>query len=559
MKSYVAYIRVSTVKQGEHGSSLQEQRAAIEAYAARHNLSIAEWYEEIETAAKQGRQLFNRMLTEVARKHSAGVIIHKIDRSARNLKDWARLGELIDRGLEIHFAHESLDLATRGGRLAADIQAVVAADFIRNLREETRKGFYGRLKQGFYPLAAPRGYLDCGRGKAKAIDPIEAPLIREAFGLYATGDYGLDTLRLEMQRRGLRTRRGAMLSRRGMANILHNTFYVGIIRLRKTEEVFEGNHTPLITTELFDKVHAVLAGRVFARQPSDPFLFRRLVRCAVCGLSLIGERQKGHVYYRCHSRSCRGTSMRGDAIDECVTENLDRLRFAESDLGEIRDLVDKLIDEERSDEAQRVERVARDLALIDERMHRLTDLLLDGTIDRDTYQERKKALLWRKRELEEIRSRDSHLSFWSGIRADIERANAASNLFQMADPDEKREILKSLTSNLVAREKELVFPMRSPFAEVRQWAILNECDPDRPHPRNDDTPKAARAPAIKSLMATFAQMNPKVHDNGNESQLPPGRGSNRAVHAKRHPQRTGSSTCEPEGLSQSDDPHRRAA
>jgi len=57
------------------------------------------------------------------------------------LRDWADLGELIDAGVEVHFATESLDLHTRGGRLSADIQAVVAADYIRNLREETRKGF----------------------------------------------------------------------------------------------------------------------------------------------------------------------------------------------------------------------------------------------------------------------------------------------------------------------------------------------------------------------------------------------------------------------------------
>jgi len=76
-----------------------------------------------------------------------GVIIHKIDRSARNLRDWADLGELIDAGVLVHFANESLDLHSRGGRLPADIQAVVAADYVRNLREETRKGLYGRLRE----------------------------------------------------------------------------------------------------------------------------------------------------------------------------------------------------------------------------------------------------------------------------------------------------------------------------------------------------------------------------------------------------------------------------
>ena len=88
---------------------------------------------------------------------AAGVIIHKIDRSARNLRDWVDIGQLTDDGIELHFTREAIDMQSSSGRLSADVQAVVAANYIRNLREETIKGFYGRLKQGLYPLPAPLG------------------------------------------------------------------------------------------------------------------------------------------------------------------------------------------------------------------------------------------------------------------------------------------------------------------------------------------------------------------------------------------------------------------
>jgi len=104
MKQFYGYVRVSTAKQGEKGVSLQEQRDAIERYAQRNGLQISEWFEERETAAKRGRPIFNKMLKLLNRGKSNGVIIHKIDRSARNLKDWADLGELIDQGIEVHFA-----------------------------------------------------------------------------------------------------------------------------------------------------------------------------------------------------------------------------------------------------------------------------------------------------------------------------------------------------------------------------------------------------------------------------------------------------------------------
>src|SRR5436309_4304426 len=106
MQKFFGYIRVSTAKQGEQGVSLQEQRAAIARYAEHHGLNIASWFEERQTAAKGGRPLFGRMLKLLRQNKAEGVVIHKIDRSARNLRDWASLGELIDHGIEVRFANE---------------------------------------------------------------------------------------------------------------------------------------------------------------------------------------------------------------------------------------------------------------------------------------------------------------------------------------------------------------------------------------------------------------------------------------------------------------------
>ena len=63
----------------------------------------------------------------------------------------------------------------------------------------------------------------------------------------------------------------------------------------------------------------ILAGKTVLRSVKHNFLFRRRVRCAKCGLHLIGERQKSqYVYYRCHSETCPGTSLREEFIaDTC--------------------------------------------------------------------------------------------------------------------------------------------------------------------------------------------------------------------------------------------------
>src|SRR5690348_4976064 len=191
MGTYFAYARVSTPRQGEKGVSLPEQKDAIERYARLHSLKISSWFEERESASSTGRPSFTQMLRLLRSGKVQGVIIHKIDRSARNLEDWAVVSKLVDAGVEVHFATENVDMRTVSGRLSADIQAVVAAHYSRNLREEVKKGIYGRLKQGLFPFRAPIGYLDQGSAKLKVHDPVRAPLMNEAFKLYSTGTVSL--------------------------------------------------------------------------------------------------------------------------------------------------------------------------------------------------------------------------------------------------------------------------------------------------------------------------------------------------------------------------------
>jgi site-specific DNA recombinase len=89
MKPFFGYIRVSTVKQGTKGVSLQEQRDSILRYAGRNGMEIISWFDERETAAKQGRPMFAKIMKLLQEKKAFGVVLHKIDRGARNLKDWA--------------------------------------------------------------------------------------------------------------------------------------------------------------------------------------------------------------------------------------------------------------------------------------------------------------------------------------------------------------------------------------------------------------------------------------------------------------------------------------
>ena len=423
-RTYFAYIRVSTVKQGERGSSLAEQKSAIEAYAIRNELSISRHFEEMETAAKQGRRMFTQMLSALRAGKANGLIIHKIDRSARNLRDWADLGDLIDRGIDVRFVTDNFDLLSRGGRLSADIQAVVAADYIRNLREEVKKGMYGRLKQGLYPWAAPIGYLDRGKGQAKIIDPIKGPLVQHLFERYATNTVSFEILRHEMHGLGLTTRAGKPLAPNTLTNILNNPFYAGVIRIGTTGETFSGIHEPLISKALFERVQHILRGKAVRKVAKHAFLLRQMVKCDDCGRrTLTAERQRGKIYYRCHSRTCHGASWRDDVLEGVALREFERIRLDEQGLGDFRDFVR---DEYRS-RADDTERFKTSLQLrlqhVDDRITRLTDLLIDEAIDRDSFNARKEKLLLERRSIIEELGRVNRSSPLQELFTEFERNN----------------------------------------------------------------------------------------------------------------------------------------
>jgi site-specific DNA recombinase len=482
MQTYYAYIRVSTTKQGEHGSSLPEQRDAISAFAKRHDLVISEWFEEQETAAKEGRRVFRKMLSGLERGKARGVVIHKIDRGARNLRDWVELGTLVDRGIEVRFANENLDLNSRGGRLAADIQAVVAADFIRNLREEVRKGFYGRLKQGFFPIQSPIGYLDNGKAKSKTICPTMGPLVRKTFELYATGHYSIDTLRDEVTRIGLRNKRGNILHKNSLAYVLHNPFYYGLMHIKRTNQTFVGNHEPIISKELFDRVQALLQGRTKVKTGiKRQYLFQRMIACRLCAHRLSAERHKGITYYRCHSRTCPKTSLREDVIAHRIVGEIGRMHLCDETLAALIDMFRIHISELRSEKGTMEKSVHLSLAQAKDRLERLTDAYLDRAMDRASFESRKTFL---HNEIIEIEGRlrqlsDGDAEYVKREQNFLELLKNLQILAQLENPAKKRDILKHAISNLSVSGKNLDIDWDIPLQRMVSEPIPQYGPPER--------------------------------------------------------------------------------
>lgn len=479
MQQVYGYIRVSTIRQGVHGVSLQEQKAAIEQYAQKNQLEIIEWFEERETAAKLGRPIFLRMLKNLRQKKASGVIIHKIDRSARNLKDWAALGELIDSGIDVRFAHDSLDMHARGGRLSADIQAVIAADYIRNLREETKKGFYGRLKQGLYPMRAPFGYLDQGAGKAKTPDLAKVPLVKEIFRLYATGDYSLDQLVSHLTEKGATNREGGKLNRCGLARILRNPFYIGLIYIQRTRETFPGIHEPMVSKSLFDDVQDILDGKKKKGPGRHDFLYRRMFTCQSCNRTYIGEKQKGLNYYRCHI--CKGSCVKEEVFVQEVRSTFQPILLCPDEIEQISLLIDTMPESGKTMKENKKQEILLRQERCKTRLDRLTDAYVDNIIEKETYLQRKESVLKEMKGIEEEMSViDNQDDF--RIQKITERLELLKSLYlnyKSGTNGEKRDYIKKLTSNRRIGGKNVAIELKTPFKELSEYITTTQGAPSR--------------------------------------------------------------------------------
>jgi DNA invertase Pin-like site-specific DNA recombinase len=137
--AFVAYLRVSTVRQGESGLGLEAQRAAVEAFARHHGGGIVACFVEVETGKRSDRPELAKAL-EAARKGKATLLIAKLDRLARNV---AFIANLMDAGVDFLACDQPF-----ASRLTLHILAAVAEDEARRISERTKAALQAAKARG---------------------------------------------------------------------------------------------------------------------------------------------------------------------------------------------------------------------------------------------------------------------------------------------------------------------------------------------------------------------------------------------------------------------------
>ena len=469
----VLYARVSSKEQEREGYSIPSQLKLLRDYALQQDLEIAQEFIDVETAKQAGRGNFGEMLKFLARDRKCRVLlVEKTDRLYRNLKDWISIDEL---ELEIHFVKENVVLShssRSAEKFMHGIKVLMAKNYIDNLAEEVSKGLREKAEQGMWPSYSPLGYRNVvGEDGRHGIepDPERAPLVKQLFEWYATGQHSLKDIGRLSRQAGLGFRKsGTLIPATTVHKILRNRVYSGEFSWKGRR--YPGSYQPLISKELYEQVQEVLDGRG-ARRPKrrrHRFAFSGLVRCGHCGCSMTGETHKGrYVYYRCtgYKGRCPEKYAREEAISGQFAELLRGLRLD----ADVKEFLTKALRQSHRDEKRfHDEALARLSAEHDQLQKRLDQMYvdkLDGKISVSFYE--RKAGEWRAdqdRIGESIRGhRRADRSYADAGIELLELASGAHDAFLRQGSEERRRLLQLVVSNSTWKHGRLAVQLHPPL------------------------------------------------------------------------------------------------
>ncbi len=477
--------RVSDKKQ----DSNEAQVVRVSDYVKFKGLSVWKTYEIEESSTTGDRERFQEVVEVIKdSKEPIALVVDTVDRLQRSFKESVLLDELRKVGkLEIHFYRENLVLGQNSNSselLRWDMAVMFARSYVLQLSDNVKRKFEQKRRNGEWTGKAPMGYqniaLDAEKRLRKDIipDPNTAHLIRKMFELYATGNHSGKTVRIAIAKDGLKSKTGKPLAFSMVNFILSNPFYYGIMRCKG--KLYPHKYQPLITKELFDRCQEIRKG--WGKKPfqyaAKPHIFRGLLRCGKCGCAMSPETAKGkYIYYSC-------TNAKKDLCKEKLyIPERELLKPIYDILGAFKAMPQEKIDEvvtglRRSNESKTsyhenaVDSFQKEYNLVQVKIDRLMDLLLDSSITKDDYDKKFKELKERQYEinlhLEEHTQADEN--YYNTASTVLNLAKNALEIFKGSEVPEKRKFLNYLLQNSIVNGRKPVFTLREPFSTILTFA-----------------------------------------------------------------------------------------
>ena len=517
-KQALAILRVSTRRQ-ESNNSHQVQDEKIRAYCKEFGLDLVDSLKIVESAkTSEERKQYSSAIAFALKQGIHNVLFYMNDREARNLTDNEKNEQLVQAGLIcIHYVNERKVLhkeSPGSDFFMRDMYAVQNKNFSRVLSEKVNDAMRKKAENGWFPgNRPPLGYV---HQKSKDAEGREAKR-----GTIIVADHDLEKIRwvrrefqLRAEGKTLRQIRDQLLeeglvpvkfkrsySVHSVEHRLKNKFYWGSFAWLGNE--YKGKHSLIIEPSILAKVRASfgLKGKYNCIKRKDAAFSGGWLRCGSpeCGLQITYDPKKkliastGEVreykYYRCaNSRKSHSklVSVSEEKIWDQLSEIVGRVHLGEAMADRISAALNLMNESTKVKIKDDIKNFRIALDEIEHKRNRAFDLLSAKAIDEEEFERQNKRLRTEQNRLTSMleQSQLSNSDEWRFTAQRVfELAMTARSLWESATPEQKKDLLKMLSSNHVLEGKTLRYELKKPFstlskmASSKNWRSLRDSNP----------------------------------------------------------------------------------
>lgn len=473
----IIFARVSTAEQKKEGHSIPAQLVRMREYRDSKGLASGIEYEIDESSTKEERKKFEEVIEYIKKsKDKVALLIETIDRLQRSFKESVVLDELRKKDkVEIHFIRENLVISVNSNSsdlIRWDMGVMFARSYVLQLSDNVKRSIEQNLREGKFPGKAPYGYKNIRTADDKSdivVEEYQAQIVALVYKLYASKAYSFKTVRKK-----LKEDHGIEWSQGFLDKVLKNPFYHGTMLFKS--KLYPHRYPPIITKQLFDEVQAVKASH--NKKPFKyaglPRLYRGLIRCGHCGLAVTPEEQKGTIYYHCTQYNGKHgasyvpeheiTAQIADVFkriqvpQEVLEQIIDGLKNVHEGKVQFREHQYKALTNERNKYSNRIEKLYMDK--------------LDGRITESEYDQYYQSFRSHLSELDTQLTmlQEAEDTYYLSTKYLLELAQKAHELFEVAEINERRQLIKLVLSNLKLDGKKLRYDAAKPFSTILEYA-----------------------------------------------------------------------------------------
>lgn len=354
------YARYSSDNQ--RSESIDAQLRAMQNYCQQNHILIVETYiDEAKSATTDHRPSFQKMIADSKYHQFNIILVHKLDRFARNRYDSAVYKrELKKNGVSVYSVLEDLDDSPESIMMESMLEGM-SEYYSQNLAREVMKGMRETALQCKHTGGKPPLGYDLNTDGKLIINQGEAEVVQQIFKMYL-GNYSYSKMAEVLNKKGYRTKTGSLFRKNSFYSILRQEKYTGVYiwnrasakqngmrnnhksKALKDQVMIQGGCPNIISRSYFEEVQKKMQERAHGKAESKARRYYMLggkgfLQCGICGKSMTGTVRKSHgktyITYQCPShkaKQCETKEVRADRLNLIVAQQLAELFFREDRL-----------------------------------------------------------------------------------------------------------------------------------------------------------------------------------------------------------------------------------